>query len=333
MSPQSASCPTCGKTYGPGARFCPLDGAALSPKPSFGTDDPYLGQTLAGQFQILDLIGQGSTGRVYRAHDAAAHRDVAIKILHRELLKSRAIVTRFLREAKLASRLQHPNLIEILTAGELLAEAPNDGGEAYVVTEYLPGRTLRAALATQQRALPLPRALHIILQICDAVGEAHEKQVIHRDLKPENILLVQRGFDQDFVKVLDFGTARLDLSDATVLTQKGAVLGTARYASPECARGQKVTAASDVYSLATLLYECLSGSPPFDGKNPVTVLLQHMQETPKPLLTWEQASYVPQPIADIVHANLAKTPDQRCQNARAFKVALQEAAQTSRIGL
>lgn len=215
----------CGKSYGPAARFCPLDGTALSP--GGHNADPYLATTIAGQFELLELIGLGSTGRVYRAYQADLQRDVAIKILHRELLKSPGIVTRFLREAKLASRLQHPNLVALLTSGQL--EGPD--GEAYVVTEYLEGRTLRAALSTTERSLPLPRALHILLQVCDAVGEAHANSVVHRDLKPENIML----------------------------TQKGAILGTARYASPECARGQTVGPPSDVYSLAILLYECLAG--------------------------------------------------------------------------
>ncbi len=327
MSGVSASCPICGKSYGPAARFCALDGAALSPDGH--QIDPYLSTTVAGQFKLLELIGLGSTGRVYRAYQTELQRDVAIKILHRELLKSPAIVTRFLREAKLASRLQHPNLVALLTSGQL--EGPN--GEAYVVTEYLEGRTLRVALSTAERSLPLPRALHILRQVCDAVGEAHANSVVHRDLKPENIMLIKRGLALDTVKVLDFGAARLDLSDATVLTQKGAILGTARYASPECARGQVVGPPSDVYSLAILLYECLAGKTPFDGKNPVTVLLKHMQEEPIPLSSLPESAYVPPAISRVVQENLAKTPENRCQNAHAFGAAVMEAARISGIAV
>jgi len=327
MSGVSASCPICAKSYGPAAHFCPLDGAALS----LGghNADPYLSTTIAGQFELLELIGLGSTGRVYRAYQADFQREVAIKILHRELLKSPSIVTRFLREAKLASRLQHPNLVTLLTSGQL--DGPD--GEAYVVAEYLEGRTLRAALSTTERSLPLPRALHILLQVCDAVGEAHANSVVHRDLKPENIMLVKRGLALDIVKVLDFGAARLDLSDATILTQKGAILGTARYASPECARGQTVGPPSDVYSLAILLYECLAGKTPFDGKNPVSVLLKHMQEPPIPLSSLPESAYVPPAISRVVQENLAKTPEQRCQNARDFGTAVAEAARISGITL
>lgn len=334
MSAISASCPMCGRSYGPEARFCPLDGAPLTAAPAVGrAHDPYLSTTVAGRFQILELIGIGSTGRVYRSSDTELDRDVALKIQHRELLKNPSILARFLREAKLASRLVHPNLVEIQMAGVLPTQDATTGGEAYVVTEYLHGRTLRAALSTFERALPLPRALHIVLQACDAVGEAHSKNVIHRDLKPENVMLVQRGLDPDAVKVLDFGTARLDLSDASVLTQKGAVLGTARYAAPECASGQKSGPPADVYALATLLYECLSGRTPFDGNNPVSVLLQHLREDPAALTSLAQSAYVPSAISQIVHDNLAKTPEMRCPDAREFGRALQAAAHTAGIAV
>ena len=169
-----------------------------------------------------------------RAFQHGIDRDVAVKILHRELSANAQLVQRFHREAKVASRLSHPNVVHVHLAGQL------PDGALYIVMEYLDGLSLQSALAGEGGALDLSRALHIALQICDAVGEAHVQGVVHRDLKPENVMLVRRGADDDFVKVLDFGIARLNWGEQSMATAAGLIFGTARYISPEGAQGETV---------------------------------------------------------------------------------------------
>ncbi|WP_437319498.1 serine/threonine protein kinase [Sorangium sp. So ce385] len=330
MKPSPAkSCPSCGERYDAGVLYCPRDGTPLASSrksASFGAAerDPYVGLTLGGQIQVRHLIGIGSMGRVYRAFQAGIERDVAVKVLHRELSSNAELVSRFHREAKIASRLVHPNVVQVLMTGSIPATADaRIGGELYLVMEHLDGISLLSALAAagtagESEALPLPRALHIILQVCDAVGEAHAQGIVHRDLKPENIMLVRRGEDPDYVKVLDFGIARLDWADKAMTTQAGLIFGTAKYISPEGAEGQRVGPPADVYSIATMLYQCLAGRAPFEGDSPVALLVQHTHAPPADLRSVARSSYVPAPIAQVVMQNLAKKPSDRAPDARAL---------------
>jgi serine/threonine-protein kinase len=325
-------CPSCGERYDADVLFCPRDGTPLvsSRSPSLpgliAERDPYLGLELAGQIQIKSLIGIGSMGRVYRAFQAGIDRDVAVKILHRELSGNAELVGRFHREARVASRLVHANVVQVLMTGNVPAQLdPRVGGELYLVMEHLDGISLLSALAAAGAgsdgaapALPLPRALHITLQICDAVGEAHAQGIVHRDLKPENVMLVRRGEDVDYVKVLDFGIARLTWIDRSMATQAGLIFGTAKYISPEGAEGHPVGPTADVYSIATMLYQCLAGRAPFEGDSHVTLLMHHAHTPPPPLTSVPRASYVPGPIASVIMQNLAKKPGDRAPDARAF---------------
>jgi serine/threonine-protein kinase len=322
------SCPSCGEQYDADVLFCPRDGTPLasSRNPSLvGAErDPYLGIELPGQIRLEHLIGIGSMGRVYRAFQGGIERDVAVKVLHRELSGNAELVARFHREAKVASRLVHPNVVQVLMTGALPpAREPGLGGELYLVMEHLDGISLLSALAAagtsgEGQALPLPRALHIALQICDAVGEAHAQGIVHRDLKPENVMLVRRGDDPDYVKVLDFGIARLDWADRGLATQAGLIFGTAKYISPEGAEGHPVGPAADVYSIATMLYQMLAGRTPFEGDSPVALLVQHTHAPPPALKSIARASYVPEPLAAAIMANLSKKPGDRAANARAL---------------
>jgi len=323
LSPMK-SCPSCGERYDADVLFCPQDGSPLGATkgaPSQPDVDLYAGLELAGQIRIKHLIGIGSMGRVYRAFQAGIERDVAVKILHRELSGNAELVTRFHREAKIASRLAHPNVVSVLMTGTIPQKGdPRVGGEIYLVMEYLDGMSLLSALAAAgtDGALPLPRALHIFLQLCDAVGEAHAQGIVHRDLKPENVMLVRRGDDPDFVKVLDFGIARLDWADRSMATQAGLIFGTAKYISPEGAEGKPVTPAADVYSIATMLFQCLAGRTPFEGESPVQLLIQHTHDKPPDLRSIARASYVPMPIASLIMQNLSKRPEDRAPDARAL---------------
>lgn len=318
-------------------------------------DDPWVGRELAEQVEVLELIGVGAMGRVYRGHQRGIERPVAVKVLHEDLLHRPGVMERFHREARVASRLNHPNVVQVLMTGEVAWRRPAEGGPstkqgvgrgaasdgdsdkdspslqraAYLVMEYLDGDSLASVLDRHGGPLRLERALHIALQVCDAVGEAHDQGIVHRDLKPENVMLVRRGGDPDFVKVLDFGVAKVDWLDGAQATQVGSVFGTARYMAPEAARGELVTPRSDVYSIATLLYQCLAGRTPFDGTNTVAVLVKQCSESPIELGTI--APHVPEAIARVVHRNLSKTPGERCPTARELGAELLAAAREARI--
>jgi serine/threonine protein kinase len=306
-------CSSCGESYAEGVIFCPRDGSALSLRGADSGPDPYLGQTLLGAFRIDALIGTGAVGRVYRAHQLGVERSVALKIMHRDLAANEAQQSRFRREARLAGSLSHPNVVSVLSLGELESSGTR---VPFLVLEYLDGLSLRSALLAQG-ALPAPRTLHILLQIADAVGEAHQRGIVHRDLKPENVMLVQRGEDADFVKVLDFGVARASVPDPSLATHAGAIFGSARYVAPECAAGGSSSPSSDVYALATLAYECLAGKTPFDGENAIQILLKQQTALAPPLETLGV-----QPIAHelsrFIEQNLAKAPTARAADARVF---------------
>ncbi len=285
--------------------------------------DPYLGTEISGHIEIRQLAGVGAMGRVYRAFQKGIDRDVAVKILHRELSANPQLVARFHREAKVASRLQHPNVVQVHLAGQL------PDGALYIVMEYLDGMSLQSALAAAGGHMPLPRALHIGLQICDAAGEAHSKGVVHRDLKPENVMLIRRGEDPDYIKVLDFGIARLNWGEQSMATAAGLIFGTARYISPEGAQGETVGPASDVYAIATLLYQMLAGRTPFEGEQAVALLIQQIHDPPPRLQSIPEAAGVPDPIAAVIMRNLAKSAADRMPDARVMGRVLVDAAKAS----
>jgi serine/threonine-protein kinase len=306
------------------ALYCPNDGTPLRPSHS-GSDqaaepDGYIGMEIAGHIEIKQLVGIGAMGRVYRAFQSGIERDVAVKILHKELSNNQQLVARFTREAKVASKLQHPNVVQVLLNGQL------PDGALYIVMEYLDGMSLQSAMLGGGGALPLPRTLHLALQLCDAVGEAHVQGIVHRDLKPENVMLVRRGESRDFVKVLDFGIARLNWGEQSMATAAGLIFGTARYISPEGAQGKAVTPQGDVYSIATIIYQMLAGRTPFEGEQAVALLVQQIHDAPTHLRAHGRASYVPDPIADAVMKNLAKDPEARDPDARTFGRTLLEAS-------
>jgi serine/threonine protein kinase len=322
-------CPTCGTRYAADALFCPNDGTPLSSAGSISegriseAPDLYLGREISGHIEIRQLAGIGAMGRVYRAFQKGIERDVAVKILHRELSANPQLVARFHREAKVASRLSHPNVVQVHLAGQL------PDGALFIVMEYLDGLSLQSALAAAGGYMPLPRALHIALQICDAAGEAHSEGVVHRDLKPENVMLIRRGDDVDYVKVLDFGIARLNWSDQSMATAAGLIFGTARYISPEGAQGEAVGPQGDVYAIATLLYQMLGGRTPFEGDQAVALLVQQIHDPAPPLKSLPRAAQVPDPIAAVVMKNLVKRAHDRAPDARVLGRMLMDAAKAS----
>lgn len=320
---QQKVCPRCATRYDGLASFCQRDGMALS---YFDDEpDPYIGRLILEQFRIEALIGAGGMGRVYRARQTTVDRDVAIKVLHSELVQNPDAVRRFQREAKVSTAVDHPNVVRVFLFGQL------PDGSLYLVMEYLKGQSLLDVMS--QGSLPLARSLHVATQICEAVGEAHTHGVVHRDIKPENIMLISRGRDQDFVKVLDFGIARFLSGEQTIATQSGLIFGTARYISPEGAEGEHTDARSDVYSIAIVLYQMLCGETPFDSPSPVAMLMKHIHEPPPHLLTRVDDGRIPIAVADVVMRALAKNPDARYADAAAFGQALKQAAKGARLDL
>jgi tRNA A-37 threonylcarbamoyl transferase component Bud32 len=306
------------------ALFCPLDGSPLTASPAAvaaaAATDPYVGREILGHIEIRQLVGIGAMGRVYRAFQRGIDRDVAVKILHRELSANPTVVSRFNREAKVAARLAHPHVVHVLLVGQL------PDGAMYIVMEYLDGMSLESALAAAGGAMPLHRALHIAVNLCDAAGAAHAQGIVHRDLKPENVMLIHRADDPDFVKVLDFGIARLDWGKESIATAAGLIFGTARYISPEAAQGEQVGPQGDVYSIATMVYQMLAGRTPFEAVQVVAVLVQQIHDAPPPLASIPRAAYVPSPIAAAVMKNLSKKASERAQDARMLGKELVDAA-------
>ncbi len=327
MAERRRVCPTCGEAYGEAALFCPRDGAPLGSRQKDNGRDPYVGSSIAPGVRVERLVGIGSMGRVYRAHQAGVDRAVAVKVLLPEHARSETLVARFQREARVAGGLVHPNVVVVHATGHV--DTKGGAYEPYLIMEFLDGLSLRSALVASDGGLPALRAVRIVLQICDAMGEAHGRGIVHRDLKPENVMLIAVGNEPDFVKVLDFGVARVGEADSSIATHAGAVLGTATYACPESARGDPMGPRGDVYSIATILFECLAGRAPFIGKGPVDVLIQHAQTPPPDLRSVPRAADVPEPIARVIAASLAKAPEARPPNARELGRALLVAAAAS----
>jgi tRNA A-37 threonylcarbamoyl transferase component Bud32 len=312
-------CPSCSERYPAEILFCPRDGSPLVTRPADAAADPFIGRAV-GTVRLEQLVGVGSMARVYRSTQADVERDVAVKVLRPDLMADGALVARFWREAKVAGRLAHPGIVSVLSVGAL-----PESGEPYLVMEYLDGLTLRSLLAASTEPLALGRALHLVLQATDAMAEAHAKGVIHRDLKPENLMLVRRGQDPDFVKVLDFGIAHATWIQDDAATRAGAVLGTADYLSPEAARGLPASPRSDVYSLASIAFECLMGRRTHPGRGPVDVLVRKATEDAPDAGTLSEGR-VPPAIAAWLRKNLARNPEDRDRDAREAGQSLLDAA-------
>src|SRR4051794_35900049 len=230
-----------------------------------------VGELIADRYELEELVGTGGMSSVFRAHDRLLDRRVALKILHPHYADDEDYVERFRREARAVARLSHPNIVTVIDRGE-------DEGRQYIVFEFIDGESLKE-LVDRSGPLPARRVVEIALQIADALAFAHQQGLVHRDVKPQNVLLNQDGD----AKATDFGIARsLDVEHG--VTQTGTVLGTSNYLSPEQARGQAVTPATDVYSLGVVLYEMLTGEVPFPGENFVAVAMKHINDEPPSLL-------------------------------------------------
>ncbi len=277
------------------------------------TPDPYVGRAvLDGKFQIVQRIGAGGMGSVYRAEEPAMGREVAIKILHPKLKGRSDLVSRFRREARAMSQLKHPHTVRVFMYGEL------EDGSLYIVMEMLDGKNLNQTVRKDGPMDPA-RAIPIIVDACYALHEAHEMGIVHRDLKPENIFVCQQAGMKDYAKLLDFGLAKVTEAQmrpgSMILTQEGMVFGTPEFMSPEQARGQTIDARSDIYSLACILYEALTGKLPFTARTPMEYVGKHVTAAPIPLNERVEGRTFPTGLGEVLEKALRKNPSERYQTA------------------
>jgi serine/threonine-protein kinase len=282
--------------------------------------DPFIGrELLGGQFKILERLGAGGMGVVYAAIQPEMNRRVAVKVLNPKLSARKDLASRLRREARAMSQMSHPSIAKVFLHGEL------DDGSLYVVMELLEGRNLKDALRAEG-PLPPERALPMLLAVCGALTEAHAAGIIHRDLKPDNIFLCRSGALSDFPKVLDFGLAKVTENQmrpgSLVLTGDHEVFGTPRYMSPEQAQGKPLTPASDIYSLALVLYEALTGQSPFDARDALEYTLLQVRTPPIPLNRRVPGRTFPAELEQVVMRALRKVPEERYASAAELAAAL-----------
>lgn len=268
--------------------------------------DANIGQTLDGRYLIERQLGRGGMGLVYQAKHVMLGKRLAIKVLKEEVSNDEQVMARFRREAQSASAIGSQHICDVSDFGTL------PDGSTYFVMEYLDGPSLKGALE-KQNPMPVPRIVDIGIQLCDALGAAHERGIVHRDLKPDNIHLVKQGNRIDFVKVLDFGIAKVGGASAKKLTAAGQVFGTPHYMSPEQCAGREVDLRTDIYAIGVMLYEMSCGRVPFDADNLMGVLTKHVYENPIPPREFPPPVQVPPGLEAVILKCLAKQPDQRYQ--------------------
>jgi serine/threonine protein kinase len=300
-----------GKSVPPAARI------SVAPPPSRERHhaDPLIGRVVAERYRVLELIGRGGMGVVYRAEHARIGKILALKLLTGELTRDAGQVARFKREALMASKLSHPNTVQVFDFGDA-------DGLAYLAMEYVRGTDLGSVVSAAGQ-LGHERAARLVVQVCSSLAEAHEKGIVHRDLKPENIMIVHGQSGEDVVKVLDFGLAKLrESSELSDVTSSGAIVGTPYYMSPEQIRGEAIGPPSDVYALGAVLYACLTGTVVFDAPTPMGVLTRHLIEQPQPPSARSPGVNIPKGLERLVLQALEKDPAKRFASAGHMQEAL-----------
>ena len=335
--PVTPVCPRCANQNEARARYCSACGASLwptlppterqptpvarsasiPPPREVHRADPLLGLIVADRYRVLELIGRGGMGVVYRAEHSRIGKILALKLLTGELTRHSDQVGRFKREALMASRLSHPNTVQVFDFGDA-------DGLAYLAMEYVRGENL-GALVDRLGPLGADRTARIVVQICSSLAEAHGKGIVHRDLKPENIMVVKSPEGDDLAKVLDFGLAKLrESSELSDVTLSGAIVGTPYYMAPEQIRGEAVGPAADVYALGALMYSCLTGTVVFDAQTPMGVLTRHLVEEPQPPSARAPDQGLSKNLDRIVLSALSKDPARRFDSVTSLQQALVE---------
>ncbi len=286
--------------------------------------DLELGQVVVGKYRLLDVLGEGGMGVVYLAEHELIEKSVALKVLRREYSGKPELVQRFKQEAISASRIKHPNVLDVFDFGQL------ENGCFFLAMEYLQGHDLAAELANNTTVEPV-RAVRLALQMCRALGAAHARGVVHRDMKPENVFLHKTEDGDEIVKIVDFGIAQLRGRDDKKqeekprrrLTRTGVIFGTPEYMSPEQASGRAADLRVDIYALGVILYEMFSGAVPFTGDSFMAVLSAHLTNPVAPLRTWAPELSISSELEQAMMVALAKNPDERYQSMSEFGKALQ----------
>ncbi|HEY9679169.1 MAG TPA: serine/threonine-protein kinase [Drouetiella sp.] len=312
----------------------PLDQGATSVDPEMRNvtefkPDKLIGTIIADRYELLSLAGRGGMSAVYKARHILTHKVVALKLMLPHLLTDDNAVRRFQQEARAASRLNHPNAISTQDMGL------NSDGQPFLTMEYLDGRSLADEIRFNKKIKP-KRCLHIFTQVCAALAHAHEEKIIHRDLKPSNVMLIDQDEDSDFVKVVDFGIAKIISdggADSLKLTTTGDVFGSPLYMSPEQCLGNKLDIRSDVYSMGCLMFESLTGSVPHEGKNVLETMFKHTNLAAPTLSSIDADPRTIYALDQILQKCLAKLPEQRYQTMLALKKDLENVAQADKKGL
>ena len=307
-------CPTCFKRFSEDASVCPDDGTPL-----VGSGETNLvGKVLDNRYTILDRVGGGGMGVVYRARQHVINRIVALKALRRDIVRDESAVKRFLTEARAIASLKSMHTVTLYDFGV------SADGLLYYTMELLEGNTLTSLIA-REAPLDYERTTRLIVQACASLAEAHKKGILHRDLKPDN-LFVEVEDGREILRILDFGIAKLmDDKSMGTITQSGMICGTPMYLSPEQISGKPAVPASDLYSLALVYYETLAGSPPFKADTMLGLLRAHTQEKPPLLKERNPRISVPETLESFFHTALAKDPAARFQSASQFVKAMIDA--------
>src|SRR5688572_14992192 len=307
-------CSTCGTHYGTTVRICVRDGTPLV---AGRADDPYLGTLLDDKYRIEAFVSAGGMGAVYRAQHVMLGKTVAVKVIKPELVTSDEVVTRFQREARAASNLDHSNIVTVYDLGQ------TPEGTLYIAMEFIDGPSLRDAIRREGPLAP-GRAIDILRQVASALSAAHRKQIVHRDLKSHNLMLAADDRGRDVVKLVDFGIAKT-FDESTQLTAAGYMLGTPHYMSPEQAAGKPVDHRADLYSLGVILYEMMTGEVPFGDAALTSVLVRLATDVPPPPSTRRPDPRVPPALDAVALRCLEKDPEKRFQSADEFADALDRA--------
>jgi serine/threonine-protein kinase len=303
-------CQSCGASFDAEISFCGSCGAKLGLVKDFDAEpvdgpDPLVGTIIDGRYRVLLKLGEGGMGAVYKVEHVHMGKYMAMKLLLREFSGNRDLVRRFRREAQAVSSLSHVNTVQVFDFGR------SSDGAMYMVMEFIQGENLAAVLHREGPMKPR-RATKIIGQVCASLSEAHALGIVHRDLKPENVMLLRTKDERDFVKVLDFGLAKLRELDEGV-TSHGSLVGTPYYMSPEQIKGADVDHRSDIYSLGAMMYKMLSGDPPFRAPSPIGVLTKHLQEAPRSFHEACPDLHVPTSTEAVIFRAMAKDREKRPQ--------------------
>jgi serine/threonine-protein kinase len=332
--PGTVTCPDCGYEANPfsgAVNFCPGCGADLREASAEASrSGGFVHRVIADRYRLVDLVGEGGMGAVYRAEHIRMGKVLALKILRGDFATEPGAVERFLAEAQIVSRLSHPHTIAVFDFGEI-----DDAGSGfYLAMEYVPGKDLSTVLK-ESGALPEARVVEIGQQILGSLGEAHDAGIVHRDIKPGNVMLMKTRSGEDWVKVLDFGIAKLrhagpdagagGLGASSATTNVGAIVGTPNYLAPEQARAEPIDARTDLYAVGCLLYELACGHPPFVAPAPMAVVQAHLRDEPPPLQA--QHPGISRRFAEVIHRALRKRPEERFQTADEMREALGDAGE------